>query len=276
LLIVEVQLTMKRPEELTLRREDGEALRKRLDNDALTADDRRVLGHVLEWYFWLVFTLQEAKLSLKRLRALVFGAPPKKPKDGPPGSGRGDSGAAAAGRAAATKPGAPKAPATPCPGHGRQKAEAYVGATPLVCRHEDLAVGERCPVCGRGRLYRRTPGVELHIDGNALLSAVRYEVEKLRCSACGHVFPAPLPVKAGAEKYSAQARAVLAVSRYYLGIPLYRLAGYQAMVGVPVADATQWDQIARVADCAYPVFAVAYTYCMSLRNFLSGKQLRVR
>ena len=35
---------------------------------------------------------------------------------------------------------------------------------------------------------------------------------------------------------------------------LYRLEGYQAMVGVPVADATQWDQIERVADCAYPVF----------------------
>jgi hypothetical protein len=26
------------------------------------------------------------------------------------------------------------------------------------------------------------------------------------------------------------------------------------MVGVPVSDATQWDQIERVADCAYPVF----------------------
>jgi transposase len=38
-------------------------------------------------------------------------------------------------------------------------------------------------------------------------------------------------------------------------VPLYRLEGYQAMVGVPVSDATQWDQIERVADCAYPVFA---------------------
>src|SRR5499433_810917 len=26
------------------------------------------------------------------------------------------------------------------------------------------------------------------------------------------------------------------------------------MVGVPVSDATQWDQIERVADCGYPVF----------------------
>jgi hypothetical protein len=47
----------------------------------------------------------------------------------------------------------------------------------------------------------------------------------------------------------------LAVGRYYLGLPFYRLEGYQAMVGVPVPDATQWDQIERVADCAYVVFA---------------------
>jgi transposase len=47
---------------------------------------------------------------------------------------------------------------------------------------------------------------------------------------------------------------VLALGRYYLGVPLYRLEGYQALVGVPVPDATQWNQIEHVADCAYPVF----------------------
>jgi transposase len=47
---------------------------------------------------------------------------------------------------------------------------------------------------------------------------------------------------------------VLVRGRYYLGVPLYRLEGYQALVGVPVADATQWEQIERVADCAYPGF----------------------
>jgi transposase len=30
--------------------------------------------------------------------------------------------------------------------------------------------------------------------------------------------------------------------------------GYQAMLGVPVPDATQWDQIEQVGDCAYVVF----------------------
>jgi len=102
---------------------------------------------------------------------------------------------------------------------------------------------------------RCPPGVEMRIDGHALLSARHYTLEKLRCSAYGAIFTAGLPAGVGAEKYSAQARAVLAVSRYYLGVPGYRLQGYQAMLGVPMPDATQWDQIEVVGDCAYKVFA---------------------
>jgi hypothetical protein len=73
---------MKRPHEVHLSREEGEALRQRLDRNALTAADRQVLGHVLEWYFWLIFTVREAKLSLKRLRTLLFRGP-SKPRQGP-------------------------------------------------------------------------------------------------------------------------------------------------------------------------------------------------
>jgi transposase len=36
---------MKRPEDATLSREEGEALSERWERDALTAEDRRVLGH---------------------------------------------------------------------------------------------------------------------------------------------------------------------------------------------------------------------------------------
>ena len=51
------------------------------------------------------------------------------------------------------------------------------------------------------------------------------------------------PGSVGQEKYSARARAVLAVCRYYLGLPFHRIAGYQAMLGVPLPDATQWELI---------------------------------
>jgi hypothetical protein len=53
---------MQCPEEVKLSREDGEALRTRLADDALTAADRRVLDQVLQWYFWLLCALQEAAL----------------------------------------------------------------------------------------------------------------------------------------------------------------------------------------------------------------------
>jgi transposase len=253
---------MKRPAEVQLSREDGEALRQRLAGDALTADDRRVLDQVLQWYFWLLFVLQEATFSFKRLRAILFGDKPKKRQSqsssrSSSGGGVGDVGTPeTAGRVATAEDHRTEGSrGGHRPGHGRQGAAAYPGAERITCRHETLAVGERCPVCGQGRLYAVPHGVELRIDGNALLSAIRYEVEKLRCSACGQVFTATLPVDAGTEKYSPRARAVLALGRYYLGLPFYRVEGYQAMLGVPVADATQWDQIERVADCGYVVFA---------------------
>src|SRR5215510_4787380 len=261
--IVREQPAMKCPDKVQLSREDGEALRIRLARDALTADDRRVLDHVLQWYFWLLVALQEATFSLKRLRALVFGETRRKPPTSPPGTssdasgGPGGTGSAPAHAVADTTQETtaerPPSAGERRPGHGRQGAETYRGAEHVVCRHETLAVGERCPVCGRGRLYRVEPGIEIRLDGHALLSAVCYALEKFRCSACGQVFTAASP--AGAEKYSARARAALVLGRYYLGVPLYRLEGYQAMVGVPVSDASQWDQIERVADCAYPVFA---------------------
>src|SRR5215831_13641859 len=262
---------MQRPDEITLSHKDAEALRQRLNGNALTADDRLVLDQVLLWYFWLVFALQEAKISLRRLRTLVFGKSPTVPASATsPVVGAGDEGGNVEPTEGTTVPTAETTRAVARgredvggeaswrggqrPGQGRHGAEVYEGAARVACRHEALRGGERCPVCGHGRLYALPPGVELRIDGNALLSAIRYELEKLRCSACGEVFTAPLPVDAGTEKYSPRARAVLAVGRYYLGLPLYRLEGYQAMVGVPVPDATQWDQIERVADCGYMVF----------------------
>ncbi len=258
---------------LTLSAEAGEALIARVHRSDLPRADAETVEWVIRMYFHVVFALQEAKLSVKRLRSLLFGkhaAPAplpaaslalRQPDD--------DEASACAGLAAEAETDAPAHHVPPVaaqtpeqakprgghrPGTGRLGATAYAGATRIECRHEELAVGQRCPVCGQGTLYPLPAGVEIRLDGNALLSAMHYALDKLRCSACGAIFTAGLPAGAGEEKYSAQARAVLAVSRYYLGIPGYRLQAYQAMLGVPVPDATQWDQIEAVGDCAYKVF----------------------
>ena len=252
---------MKQPEDVPLSREDGEALLARLEANTLSAEDRRVLGKVLTSYFWLLFALREAKLSLKRIKALVFGEKPKPPT--PPSAGGTSSGGSGEGSILPTgtsrevqssTSASPPEKKPPPPGHGRHGADVYREAQTVECRHEELAVGERCPACGRGNLYRLPPGVEMRLDGNALVSAVRYELEKLRCSACGQIFTASMPATVGMEKYTARARAVLVLARYYLGLPWHRLEGFQALVGVPVPDATQWDQGEIVGDCTHPIF----------------------
>src|SRR6266446_3095584 len=275
---------MKKPAgTITLSSEEGEVLIAQVHQSNVPTAVAGRVEQIIRMYFWLVFALQEAKLSVKRLRNLLFGSSAQ-PKGRPesegeatsseaPGQAAGEEEAVPgaevaprlettgreAGSGASESEGKPKPPGGHRAGTGRLGAEAYVGAERTECRHEDLAVGQRCPVCGQGTLYELPPGGEIRIDGHALLSALRYELQKLRCSACGQIFTAPLPHEAGEEKYSPRARAVLVVGRYYLGLPFYRVEGYQAMLGVPIPDATQWDQIEKVGDCCYVVFELLET-----------------
>src|SRR6266849_3277542 len=271
---------MKKPAgTITLSSEEGEVLIAQVHQSNVPTAVAGRVEQIIRMYFWVVFALQEAKLSVKRLRNLLFGSRAQ-PKGRPesegeatsseaPGQAAGEEEAVPgaevaprlettgreAGSGASESEGKPKPQGGHRAGTGRLGADAYGGAERTECRHEDLAVGQRCPVCGQGTLYELPPGVEIRIDGHALLSALRYELQKLRCSACGQMFTAPLPREAGEAKYSPRARAVLVVGRYYLGLPFYRLQGYQAMLGVPMPDATQWDQIEKVGDCCYVVFA---------------------
>ena len=270
---VEVTCPMKRPEPLNLSAEDGQALIARLLAYTPSRSDCELCVQVIRLYFWLMVALEDAKLSVKRLRNLLFGksvppAPESVTGDTPEhvhGDGGESFGTLETGGEEAAAPGdsqsleGAKPKGGHRPGTGRLGADAYVGAERVECRHDELAAGQRCPACGQGTLYDLPPGVEIRIDGHALLSAIRYELHKLRCSACGIIFTASLPDGAGKTKYSPRARAVLVVSRYYLGLPFYRLEGYQAMQGVPVADATQWEQIEAVAKCCYGVFGYLET-----------------
>jgi transposase len=242
--------------------EEVQSLRQRLEPSRWREEDWGMADHVLASYERGLTALVEAQLTLPQLLHLLRGQRRKPcPPGGPQASSRGENAAeqeAPADSAWQEETAVEVTTSKPRGGHrsgtGRLGADASRGAQCVVCRHEEWAVGQVCPVCGRGRLYQIAPRREMRIDGHALLSAVRYERERLRCSACGLVLSAPLPAEAGQDKYSPQARAVLAVGRYFLGLPFSRLQAYQAMLGVPVPDATQWDQIEQVADCAYVLF----------------------
>jgi hypothetical protein len=194
---------------LTLRAEDGEALMARVHLSQLPRADAERVAWVIRRYFSVGCALQEAKRRAQRRRSWLCG---KSPKPSPaeasassPADGGGTSPAAAlkaeaAGAAGApakqAPPGEPQTPEQaklqggPRPGTGCLGAAASAGATRVACRHEALAVGQRCPVCGQGTLSPWPAGVERRLDGHALLSALHSALEKLRGSACGAIVTA--------------------------------------------------------------------------------------
>lgn len=155
-------------ENVKLSTAEGEALIARVHQSNLSAEDAGMVERVVRMYFWVAFALQEAKWSVKRLRDVLFGSgrTPKTPRasaESPASSdvlGQGEGALVPVAEAAecAGELGPVESAAVPPPkgghraGTGRLGADAYVGAEHTECRHEELAVGQRCPVCGQGTL----------------------------------------------------------------------------------------------------------------------------
>ena len=129
---------------------------------------------------------------------------------------------------------------TPPPGHGRNGAEAFGGARKLDIKHQKLTHGDRCPECGKGNVYeQKEPKVLVRIVGQAPLAATVYELERLRCGACGQVFTAQEPEGVGPDKYDETAAAMIAQLKYGAGTPFYRLEQLEGQLGIPLPAATQ-------------------------------------
>jgi transposase len=88
---------------------------------------------------------------------------------------------------------------------------------------------------------------------SARLEATVFEMERLRCNACGEVFTAEEPRTAGADKYDETAVAMVALLKYGTGVPFKRLERRQVHLGMPLPAATQWDLMAATAKLLWPV-----------------------
>jgi transposase len=111
-------------------------------------------------------------------------------------------------------------------GHGRNGAAAFTGANRTAVPHDTLHSGDACPGCGEGKVYRqKEPATLIRIIGQAPLKATVYEMERLRCNACGEVFTASPPQSAGAEKFDTTAVAMIALLKYGAGMPFNGWSG---------------------------------------------------
>jgi transposase len=140
-------------------------------------------------------------------------------------------------------------------GHGRHSASAYTGARKVVIRHAKLVCGDACPECARGRVYtQRQPKTLVRMVGQAPLEATVFEMERLRCNACGQMFTAEEPDGIGAEKYDATATAMIAQLKYGSGVPFARLERMETQMGIPLPAATQWELVEQAAALLTPSF----------------------
>ncbi len=140
-------------------------------------------------------------------------------------------------------------------GHGRVPASDYEAATHFPVAHESLKPGDSCPGCARGKLYDlQEPARLLRIVGQPVLAALCWDCQRLRCSACGHVYTARAPTEAQGPKFDETAVSMLALCRYSAGLPHNRLERLQSNLETPIPSSTQWDVLDDNAPTFQPVF----------------------
>ena len=97
--------------------------------------------------------------------------------------------------------------------------------------------------------------------GNEPLTSERHLCEQLRCGSCGEIFTASLPAHVKADgrpgqKYGFTARALLAIMRFFAGLPFHRQQTIHNLLGGHIAASTVFDQCEYVANALHPVFKI--------------------
>jgi transposase len=238
-------------EPLELEARELEAILERAKT-VLSEEEYGKLHAAIETLVFLTGELEKKHVSIQKLKQLLFGAATESTRNvvhkllEETGSENlpGEEGA----RNQDTEP--PPA----AKGHGRNSAQAYVGAEKVCVPHESLRPGDACPSCQKGMVYESVaPGRLVRIRGQAPLGATVYELQKLRCNLCGEIFTAPPPPEVGPEKYDAASASMIALLKYGTGLPFNRLERLQGDLGIPLPAATQWEIIETSSDPIEPV-----------------------
>jgi len=274
------QKTRESTSKVELNLDESESLLKRIESNQLTAGDLQLFGTLVRWYLWLIGRVSGAGRSLnwlKKALGLLPNLDKAEPKDS--SDSQSDSTASESNPKAlsdshplddskseeepqeSSKPSELKKQKKSAPSnghnHGKLKADAYTGAQIEACSHHLLQVGGICPLCG-GSLHAKPPALEIRISGSPIASATRYELERLRCSGCGWVYTANLPEEASLQKYDERIRAILALMTHSQGFPAKRIESFQAALGVPLPDATQWNLTEEISQEVAPVLGVLF------------------
>lgn len=145
--------------------------------------------------------------------------------------------------------------------HGRRNGKDFPQALVHHHPHTELTVGDRCPDCGRGRLYEYEASAFTFISSQAPFVATRHVLDQLQCGLCQAIFRAKLSpdvvADGGDQKnrplYAHSAVAMIVIFKFFGVMPWKRLETIQEAVGVYVPDSSMSDQSERLANAILPV-----------------------
>ncbi len=247
----------RKPKVLEASYEELQAIVQRSVESPLSTKDREILLALIETTFWTKAELEKGNATLAHIRKSLSISTKKTEKtsdvlkcvDGseqPPGNDE---------KRCGEKPEKEKEQEKKRKkGHGRNGTDAYTGAEKIKVSHESHKAGERCSLCGKGKLCRHKPRRLIRLRGQAPIQATKWELERLRCNLCGEVFTAEAPAGVGEKKYDESAASMIGLLKYGSGMPFNRLARLEESFGIPLPVSTQWDIVAERTEGFVPAW----------------------
>lgn len=249
---------MKKAKAIAISIEEVKTLLKKAEDNQL-GNESALIATLARLVLLLWQVIDEKKLSISRLRKLIFGSKSEKHKQSQNAQGSASSNQTQQTsqqtesqdvNALTTKTATKRKK-----GHGRLSASRYTQAKIVNCVNKEISSGSDCPsLCG-GRLYdTKKPQPFIKLEGSAILSATNYVRETLRCKICHQRFTAKLPDEVKYEKYDITADVALVLHKYECALPFYRISQIQTAVGVPISSSTQYSRVEALADKVFPIY----------------------
>ena len=203
---------MQAPGRLNFTSDQIEGLLDRIDHECLEKKDYPVLADLIRAIVWMNLSLQEKDLTIRRLRA-IFGIKTETAKKLLDlAGGQNDQ--------KLKDPKKDKKDKEKKGKHGHKPASGYTEAKLIEVAHQTLKKADHCPECLKGKLFQLKPGSVIRIKGQPWLQVEIYKPERLRCSLCGKVFTATLPLEGGlGSRADSRAKAIVSLLKYRGGVP---------------------------------------------------------
>jgi transposase len=243
-----------------------EVLIQKIEQNKLDERERRLIASLLRTFLYIVAQLQEKKITLLKIKDMIFGRKSEKNKkekagkDGDQtsesGSGEGESGEQSREPRNEKDESAGADSESAIRGHGRNPVSAYPGAKKVRCRHRELQSGHGCPdLRCEGSVYPvLRPHQFTQFTGQPAITVTIYEQEVMRCNDCGKEYEAPLPEGVSPKRYDETADAAMAIIKSGLATPYNRSAAMQRDCGMPLSESVMSERCKAVAEALSPIY----------------------